>query len=53
MQLAEIEAAMLKPEFHSDSQSIDKLKNHVELKKQLEHWMDHWTVFQEKLESLP
>ena len=52
-QIKEIEEAMLNPDFHSDLSSVTQLKLHVQLKEQLEEWMDRWTIFQEKLESLP
>lgn len=52
-QISELETQMLEPEFHSDAASVEKLKLHVELKKQLDDWIDKWTVFQEKLEFLP
>ncbi|MGE5355880.1 MAG: ABC-F family ATP-binding cassette domain-containing protein [Deltaproteobacteria bacterium] len=52
-QIKEIEEAMLNPDFHSDPSSVTQLKLHVQLKEQLEEWMDRWTIFQEKLESLP
>ena len=52
-EISELESAMLNPEFHAQQDSIEKLKTHVELKKQMEEWMDKWAVFQEKLELLP
>jgi ATP-binding cassette subfamily F protein 3 len=53
LQISGLETEMLEPEFHSDAASVEKLKLHVELKKQLDDWIDKWTVFQEKLEFLP
>ena len=53
IQISNLESEMQMPEFHTNADSIEKLKMHVELKKQLDDWMDKWTVFQEKLEFLP
>jgi ATP-binding cassette subfamily F protein 3 len=51
-EVAAIESAMIDPQFHSDPSSVEKMKLHVELKKELEEMIDSWTEWQEKLDQL-